>query len=593
MKKVLLLMLFLFVVNVTVNGQSIPKDQAIEEGFENISPERIYIHFNTTLLFPAEYLYYRVYCFDKKTERLSKISKIAYVELVSENQEVIFKQKVRLQEGVGQGDYFVPVSLPSGNYKLVAYTNWMRNFGGDKLFENDISIINPYQANQEAIIKSFEGQIKSSVDSILVEKEGNTESPDFIPVSVGSIKVGLEKDKYSKRAAVKLMLKGENGKDLPKGRYSLSVRQLGGLSQHGRTPINAGFDSKESFKDSPQMYLPELRGELIKGRIVSVKNSVSNAKRKVAISFPGDDYQFKIVETNSEGIFYVNLNKGNTSERTLVQVLGKERDEFNVQFDELNSLDYSQMVFKKITIDQSDKESILGRSIHNQIESAYFRFKPDSVLPTTHQLPFNSNNFQNYDLADYNSFKSLKETLLEIIKDTWVRKNADTGLEIEVKSMDLISNPNLLPLVIVDGVIVQDHERLLDYDARNLESIGVYRDKYVFGPQVYQGALVLKTKKSDYSQNVNDTSVKQFQILRPQLSKKYFTQQYDLDGDTTTFDLPDDRLQLVWMPQVDVMGKTFDVEFFTSDVTGTYEICLEGITNNGEFISAHKTFLVE
>ena len=596
MKKLLSLALLLFMFAPAVNGQTIVIDKQEAQGFATIAPENIYVHFNTTLLFPAEYLYYKVYCFNLDTKRLSGMSKIAYVELINEDLEVVFRHKVRLRNGTGQGDYFVPVSLPSGNYKLIAYTNWMKNFGKAYFFENDLSIINPYQADQKAILALPVSQVDSLKHSMDVTT-GFLNTADTVQTAVGPIKIGIGKRAYAQRSEVEVTLNSEKDMDLAIGHYSLSVRQKGGLPQHYRINMNTGLfstsDIAGSLSGRLQLHLPELRGELFSGRVIATKEGISIANQKVAISLPGEDYQFKIAQTNSTGGFYINLDKDYPGEQAIVQALGKDRFGLDVEWYQPSSPDYSRLEFRKLRIDQRNAASIRERSIHNQIESAYFKFKPDSIIPATHVLPFANQHVQSYDMADYTEFKTVREALLEIIRDAWVRRNEEHIEEIEVKSMELISNPDLLPLVIVDGIIVQDHVSVLNYDARNLGTIRVFRDKYVFGPQIFQGAIVFETKKSDYAQNVVDPNIKRFQMLKPQLRKHYFTQRYDAPDKSTAFSLPDDRLQLLWIPEVVLNGKTDSIKFFTSDVTGDFEICLEGFLNNGEPVSIRETFFVE
>ena len=597
MKSVVSLVFLLYMIGLPVNGQSIPKSKKEAQGFADIAPENLYVHFNTTLLFPAEYMYYKVYCFDLDRKRLSKISKVAYVELIGEDKKAVFKHKVRLHNGAGQGDFFVPVSLPSGNYKLIAYTNWMKNFGNGHFFENDISIINPYQSDQKAILAPPVKQIDSLKDSLAIEETSVMNLSNTVHNKVGPIKLRLGKRTYTKRSKVTLVLNTDKNIDMASGDYSLSVRQIGNLPQHDRIYMNTGLFSTSDIAGSLdgrlQLHLPELRGELISGRVIATKEGISIANQKVAISLPGKDYQFKIAQTNSTGAFYINLDKAYPSEQGIVQALGKDRFGLDVEWYQPSSPDYSQLEFKKLKIDQGNAASIQERSIHNQIESAYFKFKPDSILPTTHVLPFADQNVRNYDMVEYTDFKSVREALLEIIKAAWVRRNTENEEEIEVKSMDLVSNPDLLPLVIVDGLIVQDHGRLLEYDARNLSSIRVFRDKYVFGPQIFQGALVFETKKSNYTQDVNDPYIERFQMLKPQLRKHYFTQRYNAESDSTAFSLPDDRLQLLWMPEVIMNGNANTIEFFTSDVTGEFEICIEGFLNSGKPVSIRETFFVE
>ena len=115
--------------------------------YRDVPQEKLFVHINTSFLLTGEHLYYKAYCINTKTNKLSDLSKIAYVELISSDKTQIFKHKIKLESGHGQGDFFIPKSILSGNYKLIAYTQWMRNSGAKFFFQNDISIINPFNEN--------------------------------------------------------------------------------------------------------------------------------------------------------------------------------------------------------------------------------------------------------------------------------------------------------------------------------------------------------------------------------------------------------------------------------------------------------------
>ena len=67
---------------------------------------------------------------------------IAYVEILDKGNRSVLQAKIGLKEGDGNGSIYLPVTLNSGNYKLRAYTNWMKNFSPDYFFEKPITIIN-------------------------------------------------------------------------------------------------------------------------------------------------------------------------------------------------------------------------------------------------------------------------------------------------------------------------------------------------------------------------------------------------------------------------------------------------------------------
>jgi len=91
-------------------------------------------------------------------------------------------------------------------------------------------------------------------------------------------------------------------------------------------------------------------------------------------------------------------------------------------------------------------------------------------------------------------------------------------------------------------------------------------------------------------QSTNNTSIN-LELLNPLDKKIYFKQVYDGSGKLKR--IPDYRIQLLWLPNLEISSKTNEINFFTSDVNGTFEISLEGFTNNGDPVSLKEIIVVE
>ena len=100
--------------------------------------EKIYVHYNNDFLLSGEKLFYKIYCLENNN-RFSSFSKIAYVELIDSNNNSVVQQKVSLTNGKGYGDIFINTKIKSGAYKLVSYTQWMKN--EKSLFEKKVEKI--------------------------------------------------------------------------------------------------------------------------------------------------------------------------------------------------------------------------------------------------------------------------------------------------------------------------------------------------------------------------------------------------------------------------------------------------------------------
>jgi hypothetical protein len=110
--------------------------------------EKIYVHTNKTFYVAGEIIWFKIYCVNGNSYKMSDLSKVAYVDILDNNHVAVMQCKIALSKGSGSGSLIIPVSLTNGHYLLRAYTNWMKNLGADYFFERDITILNTLKAPQ-------------------------------------------------------------------------------------------------------------------------------------------------------------------------------------------------------------------------------------------------------------------------------------------------------------------------------------------------------------------------------------------------------------------------------------------------------------
>ena len=103
MKNKLFYLAISFTICFKVNSQHILKDQEDVQWYQGIHQEYVYMHFNTSLLFTGEYLFYKVYCLNSVNKQLTKTSKVAYVELLAESGELVFSHPRHRLSGPSSG----------------------------------------------------------------------------------------------------------------------------------------------------------------------------------------------------------------------------------------------------------------------------------------------------------------------------------------------------------------------------------------------------------------------------------------------------------------------------------------------------------
>ena len=549
----------------------------------NVPMEQVFMHYNTNFLISGDQLYFRIYCLNKETKKLSDLSKIAYVELVNSDLKLIFKRKIRLEKGLGQGDYFLPSDIPSGNYKLLAYTQWMKNASVSSFFQDDVVIINPFQSNQKAVFETV------NLTSEQTQQMNRTESS---PVDINeNIDIAISKPIFANRELVSFQLVSPQ---LLYGNYSLSVRKVEQI--HLPAPLHASSILSGSGKDhliihsTNETYaIPELRGELIKGNVTFTKNGLPANDVDIALSIPDENFVFKISKSDQKGDFYFNLDKEYQSDLALIQIMDNEDNTYRFDIEDANAIDYSTLKFGRFSLDEELKEMILEHSIYNQIQNAFASSHIDQYADVeNHTIFFNEPTYE-YLLDDYTRFPTVRETILEVVEPAYTRRNKDK-YSINVRVYKEQFEDGLETLLLVDGLFIEDHTAIVNSRASKIKKISIFNKPYIYGSKMFKGIVYMESFDRDYIETIPELKSRSFTLSRPQQHKDYF--QIDYSNPQSRKRIPDNRLQLYWNPDVQIDTNTSAYHFYTSDLKGDFEIVLQGISKNGTPVTMTKTFTV-
>ncbi len=106
--------------------------------------EKVYLQLDKPYYAVGDDIWFKGYALNTKTQAPSAISSILYVELITEKDSIATRLKLPLGGGITWGDFKLTDSLKEGNYRIRAYTNYMRNFGADFFFDKTIKIGNSW-----------------------------------------------------------------------------------------------------------------------------------------------------------------------------------------------------------------------------------------------------------------------------------------------------------------------------------------------------------------------------------------------------------------------------------------------------------------
>ena len=104
--------------------------------------EKVHLHLDKPYYAIGDNIWFKAYVVNSARNQLSALSKILYVELINEKDSVKQSARIHLRAGQAWGDFHLADSLREGNYRIRAYTTWMRNFGEDFFFDKTITVGN-------------------------------------------------------------------------------------------------------------------------------------------------------------------------------------------------------------------------------------------------------------------------------------------------------------------------------------------------------------------------------------------------------------------------------------------------------------------
>ncbi|HYK77165.1 MAG TPA: TonB-dependent receptor, partial [Daejeonella sp.] len=141
----LFLSLALLVIVFSFNSDNEPLKKLLDQLEKlrtNYPQEKVHLHLDKPYYAIGDNIWFKAYVVNSEQHQLSNLSKILYVDLIDEKDSVKQSLTLPLEFGLAWGDFTLADTLREGNYRIRAYTTWMRNFGEEYFFDRNINIGN-------------------------------------------------------------------------------------------------------------------------------------------------------------------------------------------------------------------------------------------------------------------------------------------------------------------------------------------------------------------------------------------------------------------------------------------------------------------
>lgn len=533
--------------------------------------ERVYVSTDREVYVAGDAVWMSAYCVNAGTGALSSFSKTAYVEIHSSS-GMVQTAKIALDGGRGGGRLTLPNTIPTGNYRLLAYTALGASEEGfdPSVGARTVSVFNTFSSER------VEGGVK--VDGRVPDAAALPQAGALAVSAVASDGAGPARITVTNRGAAtvsfNLGVRHLDGIPAPEGEHLADF--VGNL----RTlPAAGAFDSS---------VIPEYEGEIIRARVTGIDAEVlRSVKDKYAfISSPGDGqniYTAPIADDGTSTFFTSNIYG---DQNMFLEIEDVDRD--NICHLELISpfLNLSPGEIPALVLSPEYSGALELRGVSMQVEKNFDADTLYSALPRKEHKVFDPQACKSYILDDYTRFPVMEDIFIEFIPEIRARQ-VDGKRELQVLVTDQRGQYRFrqgLALVLLDGVPVLDHEKILSYDPLLVKRIDIYPDSYFVGIRGFSGVVNFVTYKGTLPSMTFEDNVRIVDFQGTSLPLAYTCEGVGSD-------YPDYRQTLLWHPLLTLgPGESLELECKMPVYQGRFEAFVEGLAEDGSPVSASASF---
>ncbi|MET2985072.1 TonB-dependent receptor [Aureibaculum conchae] len=116
-------------------------NSTISDHYKNNLTQKVFLHTDKNNYSKENKIYFSAYVTSEKEDLIFNKKDVLYVDLIKSG-KIVASKVLKITNGRGYGAFTLDKSFRPGNYKVVAYTNFMKNFGFNSFFIKDIKLLN-------------------------------------------------------------------------------------------------------------------------------------------------------------------------------------------------------------------------------------------------------------------------------------------------------------------------------------------------------------------------------------------------------------------------------------------------------------------
>jgi hypothetical protein len=553
-----------------------------------MNSEKMIVLTDRSVYIAGENLLYNLFLLDSQKKSLVSYSSIGYITVRDKDGSIVGKSQVKIINGKADAGIYLPDTLKTGYYKVVAYTNFMRN-GLEKNFGSQTIIIaNRFDADFSTL---FQNDEKEGYSVIL--GDGDIHLSDTIVQNsledTGILSVTSNQPVYKKREKVTLKIEPVHNLAQPIDLVISVVEE----NRFENRQLSLNKDESISFCNAkiPEItnkpyYLAEDKYLELRGKVRNINSDNGFPGKILYLSSRDTIANLQYAITDTLGYFRFPLSDYYDGKELFIKVAeSKPDDAYEIDiYSKFNAkLSYSPLIFKMDSsflyyLTQS-QEVVRVQKSYQQIQSVSDTIIYNQKVPRVYYKA----DFRIYP-SDYDELTDFVEIAREILPSFRVRKNNNvySGEMFDYDKKTFLKHE---PLIFLDGVLIDNLTQVIGLGTRSIKKIDLLAGEWVFGDLVLPGVIAINSSKEAW-RNIS-YSKDNIRLKAESYFKTPSTKGPNYSIVPVGSRKPDFRQLLYWAPSIRLSGNApVYIEFYTSDYAAPYSIKVTGIGPDGKLFKA-------
>lgn len=339
-------------------------------------------------------------------------------------------------------------------------------------------------------------------------------------------------------------------------------------------------------------FQPEVLGHLISGKLTPTSGSQAGNIR-LFLSAPSKNSLFFTTNTASDGTFnFIVQNVWGDRQIILQPDMTKDSvSTYTFHLDDPFSNQKGQGAHYPLILSPALENTLVRRAMNLQVEDIFKKQQQPPPFEVIDSSGFYGRADETYLLDDYTRFSVLEEVLREYVPGVVVktRKRKFNIIVRDIVNHGVFDDE---PLRLLDGVPVFDTDKLMQFDPLKIQKLEVVSKAFFHGQSAFPGIVSFTTYHGDLAGFEPHPQSFTLDFAGLQMQRDFYQPRYDTENSKLSRE-PDPRSLLLWAPSIKVIDGKAEIEFYTSDESGHFQIEATCLSAAGRMGSFRGTFLIK